>query len=77
MRGTPPLTGNILTGSASPGTKTNHKSVMHSFLDYFVSCREADSLESKVSYEGDKNIGGSYRRLSFICSFSGSWVLPQ
>ena len=22
---------------------------MHSFLDYFVSCREADSLESKVS----------------------------
>ena len=76
MRGTPPLIGNILTGSASPGTKTNHKSVMHSFLD-FVSCREADSPESKVSNEGDKNLAGSYRRLSFICSFSGSWVLPQ
>ena len=39
MRGTPPLIGNILTGSASPGTKTNHKSVMHSFLDLFLAVK--------------------------------------
>ena len=39
MRGTPPLIGNILTGSASPGTKTNHESVMHSFLDLFLAVK--------------------------------------
>ena len=45
---------------------------LHAFILRFVSCREADSLESKVSNGGDKNLAGSYRRLSFICSFSGS-----